>query len=843
MKKIHPVSDVAMEGKDEVDWMVKDIEDDMKLCVAQNDMFVKEFTGGKDQPSKWRAPVKNLNNAELKPKFLALEVRRSEEMEEEIKLSYELDFEKAHIADNTKLAENLRAQFTILTEQLKEYQKLNIAAQSKLKKAEAKVVELETKVDTLEEEADELKANGPTGSQEQTNLYTVRTNNRQPHMDEEVNKRTEQMRKALLSDDNDEGVAALSLNDFMASKNYYKSLKAWLLQSLPFKRDIRTVQARFGTSVASYFVFKRLVFLQISAIAAVMLVFAVYHLSTHFYNPSGTLSGYIQGEGYLPKFMIFSSFNTKEKFAYSAVVVLTMVFMTIVLCNDIVSEHKNAITLAAMEAENSAPYSKEVLCAWDFALHTKVDIEDLQGKHEHTFLQLIEDSHESGQKKDRTNMEAFIVYSRRTLGMTLYIGVVSGSFAAIIFLTIYGARVAEYVKDIPGVNNISTLISPLALQFINAVVPMLLQAITELEQWDSAQTELRFLLFRVYLSNTLNTLILTLSYIILTDPFLLANYPSLRRSLQLQENTVFTCRVDQAADGLFTLVGTTWAIMLVSFYATPVSMQLLSYLRGVPFVKSEFNIADQMVKMLSFLGLVFVAFPFAPLSMIFVPLYLFISFKFEKYIIKRYYAKPRRPFRGQQAALLYAVFYLITYVLVGISVSGYFITTKTMPKECGIQDDYVGLCTDEVGDAGVNLCTPDVSNQFYAFWGKSNDYPRKICEISCGPFVKERSALSGFKDSITGTGTLSEMWAAIFEFPYVPWFLVICLAMSVAVRVNSFEVSKFASYNKERAMESQLQASEVERKRQEKMIAKLKSMEEEDDEDVAAPLEKAASSK
>jgi hypothetical protein len=80
-----------------------------------------------------------------------------------------------------------------------------------------------------------------------------------------------------------------------------------------------------------------------------------------------------------------------------------------------------------------------------------------------------------------------------------------------------------------------------------------------------------------------------------------------------------------------------------------------------------------------------------------------------------------------------------------------------------------------------------------------------------------------------GTGTLSDIWAAIFEYPYVPWFLVICLALSVAMRVNSFEVSKFASLNKERAMESQLQHIEGERRRQEKIIAKLKSIEQEDD--------------
>lgn len=172
-------------------------------------------------------------------------------------------------------------------------------------------------------------------------------------------------------------------------------------------------------------------------------------------------------------------------------------------------------------------------------------------------------------------------------------------------------------------------------------------------------------------------------------------------------------------------------------------------MQGKPWVKTEFHIAESMVNKLSFLGLVFVAFPFAPLAMVFVPFYLFITFKWEKFVIKRYYAKPKRPFRGQQAALLYAIFYLATYVLVGISASGYFLSTKTMTKDCSIQDDYVHMCADEV-DSTTNICTVDDNSQFYRFWGENGDYPAVICEEKCGPFVNDRSVLSAFKDPITG---------------------------------------------------------------------------------------------
>eukprot|EP01032_Pedospumella_encystans_P012745 gene12745-14720_t len=835
MSKVYPTSGDYGRGGDKVDMMVLDVEEEMKRFSNSNDELVKSLYGRNDRnQGNNRA---ELSNVSLTSQSMPLGSNQARiiphnnnhgDPDEVIKLSHELAGNNE--PDYKKIAEELKAQFDVLSQQIKDYQQINHKLTSKCNASETKVNELENKVDTLEEETQELRSNGAAGQPNTPGLYSVRNNNtnRNAQMNSDINKRTEQMRRALLSGENDE-VAALSLNEARASRDYYKMFKAWAAQRLPFRSDIRTVQARFGTSVASYFVFQRFVFLKITAVALVMVAFTIYHLAVFYQPPDATLSGYVQGAGYLPRFMTFSSFREPESFVYSAVVVLTMVFITVFLCISIVAEHKNAITRDALDAENRAPFSKEVLCAWDMSLSNSLDIDNLKGTNEHTYLQLIEDSHESGQKKIRSRYESFVFIARRVLGIFLYLIVVSSSFSAIIYLTVYGSIISEEAKSIPGVNNIGTLIAPVALQFINAAVPVVLQAITLLEQWDSAQTELRFLLFRTYLSNTLNTLILTLSYIMLADPILLAEYPQLRKALELVESDTFSCRIDQAADGLFVLVGATWAIQLANFFGTPFAMKCLAYLRGKPWVKPEFNIAEAMVNKLSFLGIVFVAFPFAPLSMIFVPAYVFITFKFEKYVIKRFYAKPKRPFRGQQAALVYAIFYLCTYVLVGMSVSGYFITTKTMAKDCAIQDDYIHMCTDAL-DAD-NICEADTSNEYYKMWGKSGKYPANICTNSCGPFVGERSALSAFKDSITGTGTVSTIWDIIFVYPYVPWCAVIVLALVIATRVNLYEVSRYSSSNKERALESHIQGIEAEKKRQEKIILKLKAIEQEEQQD------------
>jgi hypothetical protein len=104
-----------------------------------------------------------------------------------------------------------------------------------------------------------------------------------------------------------------------------------------------------------------------------------------------SLSLYIYPSPSLPlshKFMNFSSFHEKEKLMYSTVLVMTMLGVALYLCISLVKEHRMATTLDAFEKENNAPFSKELLCAWDNSLTEALDIEEYRGKYDHEFLQV-----------------------------------------------------------------------------------------------------------------------------------------------------------------------------------------------------------------------------------------------------------------------------------------------------------------------------------------------------------------------------------------------------------------------------------------------------------------------
>jgi len=215
-------------------------------------------------------------------------------------------------------------------------------------------------------------------------------------------------------------------------------------------------------------------------------------------------------------------------------------------------------------------------------------------------------------------------------------------------------------------------------------------------------------------------------------------------------------------------------------------------------------------------------FPFAPLTMIFVPIFLVINFKWEKYCVKKWYAKPKRIARGQSTGLVFTFFYLSTFIILGSTMGFYFLTSKTFAKDCNIQDDHVGLCASEVIS---DLCTVDTSSKYYPYFSsEANNYPHIICKDACGPFVSSVSNFEPLKDKMLGVYAVYFVWQVLFVYPYVPWFFVIVLALVIAIKVNSMDVLTYSSYNKEKEMEAHISTIEGERKKQEKTIKKLKQL-------------------
>jgi hypothetical protein len=159
---------------------------------------------------------------------------------------------------------------------------------------------------------------------------------------------------------------------------------------------------------------------------------------------------------------------------------------------------------------------------------------------------------------------------------------------------------------------------------------------------DSGQTFVNVLLFRMYLSNLLNALILALTYIALANPLLFAEWSWLRSAVEIDVNPVYQCRLDETADALFTLVFTNFVTNLLTVYLSPWLTYFVYRYLGMDYTKFEFDISASIVGLLNFVSLVLLCFPFSPLTIIFMPIYLAIAIYWESYSTMALYAKPKR---------------------------------------------------------------------------------------------------------------------------------------------------------------------------------------------------------
>jgi hypothetical protein len=305
-----------------------------------------------------------------------------------------------------------------------------------------------------------------------------------------------------------------------------------------------------------------------SGVGAVLAIFATLHI-INMSKYTTTPARFLSGNSFLPTFMLYSSFRSGENVLYASMVLLSLLITLIFLCNQLAVEDKEMKTLEAFEAISDTPFSKNILCVWDCSLTTKLEIDDVKSDLTNRLTQQLEEKKSLGKVKLRSNYEAVTILLRRICGCFLHICVSLVAFSLIIYFTINSKSIANSIPSIPGIGPIGSLISPFVLQAINTAMPIVLNLITRIEMWDSALTVMNVVLLRIYISSTLNSLILAFTYLLLVDPYLLASNPTLRSQLELPLNINYNCRIDQVADALFSLMILTWIFRIVFVVANP----------------------------------------------------------------------------------------------------------------------------------------------------------------------------------------------------------------------------------------------------------------------------------
>ena len=247
-KKVFPSSSISMEKglNDPIDVIVRRVEEDLKKMTSFADDRTK-YTFGQQMVGPHKSLVEEpLERHRMKNSpstrhlatsgsFSSLE---SDAEADDIKMSHQ-------VFQENQLAGELNDGFKNLKTQVESYRNLYLKANENYKNAERKLKELQEQMALKEQDDIDNKS---------SLLVNAGPNRRV--FDGELNARSEQLRKALLFDNEDD--EAITLNDVFKSDNWFVAFYEYTIVLLvPFKRHLRQIQAKFGSSVASYFMFYR----------------------------------------------------------------------------------------------------------------------------------------------------------------------------------------------------------------------------------------------------------------------------------------------------------------------------------------------------------------------------------------------------------------------------------------------------------------------------------------------------------------------------------------------------------------------------------------------------------
>lgn len=558
-----------------------------------------------------------------------------------------------------------------------------------------------------------------------------------------------------------------------------------------------------------------------------MVVFAYLHI-TELVQAGYSINGLLTFKSSLPFFASFSSFSEREAVLYTTFIFAGLLPLAVSIMEKLIREDRKSKMLSAADKSanswtSSPALARLVLCGWDNT-HTSRQASRAASSSLSTALTLkLDETRRMGVIKSRSLWTTTVLFLHRGVVAMIYAAVQVGAFALILYLTFYADSLTHSLSDTaPTLRILATYMPILGLNAIGQIMPTISKAATKLEGWDSGDIELNVLLLRLFVSYFISALLLAFTYFMLANPFLLAQYPRLR-SIEPSVSTG-RCRIDQAGENLFSLVILTLLSNQVSYFFPPIFHYLKSVAFKLPMDKPEFDVASQFVSTMAFVALIFVSFPFVPLTMIIVPLYLFMDLKVQLWVTRRLYKKPSRPWQAEKAGVVFTAVYLANWMLVGVPSAVYFISSRTFPKNCDIQDDSVGLCSGDI-DADTHVCSDINSNSpFFSTYGLSVDYPATFCVSSCGPFVSELSGLSAFKRTIFKVEFIRGLWTAVLDYPYILGFLLVMLCIALAQRNNTLLVQRSVSMSRERELEAHVLGLQAKITLQAKKLNKFKAV-------------------
>ena len=242
------------------------------------------------------------------------------------------------------------------------------------------------------------------------------------------------------------------------------------------------------------------------------------------------------------------------------------------------------------------------------------------------------------------------------------------------------------------------------------------------------------------------------------------------------------------ADNLFTLVTTEFVVgKVIGVVGAGVAI-LISKLRKKPHVKKEFQVAQSTINLLYFQMLAFMPALFMPFAPVLCLGLMLLNFKWDAFYLKKFLAKPKKPWAAKDAGVFYVKFYFFVVINV-LFCNIVVLSERTMPKECSIQGTWV----------------PEATTAYLRASGTDpEEFAKGVCEDSCGPFAGSESANAPVVEAIDKLPVLGTLQKLSTETSTFPWFVAFLLWVRVNFRNNSLAVQRDLSAEKDMSWKAAL---------------------------------------
>eukprot|EP00698_Gefionella_okellyi_P010328 TRINITY_DN2675_c0_g2_i1.p1 TRINITY_DN2675_c0_g2~~TRINITY_DN2675_c0_g2_i1.p1 ORF type:complete len:762 (+),score=130.04 TRINITY_DN2675_c0_g2_i1:34-2319(+) len=461
----------------------------------------------------------------------------------------------------------------------------------------------------------------------------------------------------------------------LAFRKFLRRLYRFGEHHFPMNGDVRSVNARYGAAISTYFRVYQWVTVMMFLLFAMFAYLNFYHLIYYTWQYQGFV-------GTLPRVMRYSTFASTDALTYTVSIVIFLVGFVLLYIRKVVAEDalgRETSFVSSSKDMAALRYGKVMFGLWDFDIYLQGEVEEQRNLVVNQIGALSLEETLAQRIADRTDEERSSLTIRRVVGTLITIGLILASWAGIIILLIFQTRITNWVNE-----NASTYagaadyIVPMSISIIGGISPQLVKMCTKFERWDHPQFAMKLSTVRLFVLNSLNVFIVVLSYSDLLMYQLLG--------LVSSDDTV-TCKEDQVGEAFVVMMLTDFAVNKLMLIGSVLGKKVIGRIRKRPWL-IHFELPDNVVGLIFSLVIILIACIFYPFTAFVAWFLMIISFKFDVFMLNKTMIRSSKNWDASDTGRFFMVFAGVTFALVA-AVAYLFLIGYT--HACGPHTDMTGI--------------------------------------------------------------------------------------------------------------------------------------------------------